>query len=146
MAAKRPNPKKGASSERALRAVEPVSRVTYEDWDWWPCDEDRRSAAKKEFDKLPQDVRSEFLDRIDRLLDGKSRFKEVKDVGQGILELRYRAHNNEYRILFFVYDGLCVAATCFYKNTKKLDKVDLDRAKERRKTYLATETKAKKGR
>lgn len=125
----------GAPKAVGTHAAENASKRVYLDWVWWPNIPGRRSRAEEEFFKLPANVQGELLTRIKRLLTGETRFKDVDDLGDGIKELRYRVGNNHYRILFFVRESICVGVTCFYKNKQKTEKVDLDRAKNRRDQY-----------
>lgn len=117
------------------RTGEESSKPTYDDWVWWPNEPGRRSQAKKEFSTLPPNVQGELLLRIERLLAGDTRYKDVDDLGGGIKELRYRERNNHYRVLFCIDGRACIGLTCFYKNQQRTEKVDLDRAKARKKSY-----------
>ena len=107
----------------------------YRDWVWWPNDPGRRSRALEEFKDLPKPVRGELLALIRRFLQGESRFKDVKDLGGGIKEIRHRAGDNHYRVLFFIEGEVCVGLTCFYKNQNKTERDDLERARSRRASY-----------
>lgn len=124
----------GDSRQRAAGASE-SDKTVYSDWVWWPNDKGRRSRAEEEFKALPASVRAELLVRISRFLKGESRYKDVKSLGDGVLEIRHREGNNHYRVLFFISGDVCVALTCFYKNQNKTEKVDLDRAKSRKSKY-----------
>lgn len=73
-----------------------------------------------------------------RFLEGESRYKDVKDLGHGIKEIRHRSGNNHHRVLFFIDGSVCVVLTCFYKNKNKVEKHDLDRAKQRKADYRKT--------
>ena len=126
---------KGAAAGGARREAG-AAKTVYDDWVWWPNEPSRRSRAEEEFRaNFPPPVKAEMLTRIGRLLDGDTRSMDVKDLGGGIKELRYRTGNNHYRILFAVFDKTCVGLTCFYKNQQRTEKVDLDRAKSRRDNY-----------
>jgi phage-related protein len=111
--------------------AESGDRGAYDDWVWTP-------QAEKEFDKFPDVMQGNFFDLIQRVLDRQTRAGagDVKSVHRGIFELRDRHKNNHYRVLWFVHDRVCVAVTCFYKNTQKTEKKDIDRAIARRKAYL----------
>lgn len=127
---------KGAASRGGSHRAEPAAtKVSYQDWVWWPNEKGRRSRAEEEFLRLPPLVQGELLTRIKRLLEGETRFKDVDDLGHGIKELRHRVGNNHYRVLFAISGQVCVGLTCFYKNQRKTEKTDLDRAKSRRDTY-----------
>lgn len=122
-------PAKGHKNESDDSASQPA----YDGWAWVS------PAAEREFKDLSPRARGALFVRIDRLLDGQTRSGagDVKVVGNGIFELRARQGNNQYRVLYFVNDRVCVGLTCFYKNQKKLEKVDLDRAVARKKAYRA---------
>lgn len=122
------------SPQRAGGAPE-GGKATYSDWVWWPNEQGRRSRAQEEFQALPGSVRAELLARISRFLKGESRYKDVKNLGDGVLEIRHREGNNHYRVLFFIDGDVCVGLTCFYKNQNKTEKNDLDRAKSRKSKY-----------
>ncbi|WP_112236858.1 type II toxin-antitoxin system RelE/ParE family toxin [Kribbella monticola] len=109
--------------------------MCYDDWVWWPNQDGRRCRAEEEFFALPPKVQGELADRIKRFLTGATRYKDLDDLGDGIRELRYREKNNHYRILFSVDGRVCVGLTCFYKNQRKTKKQDLDRARERMRSY-----------
>lgn len=111
--------------------AESSARPAYEDWEWTP-------QAEREFLKFPDTMQGNFLDLIARVLDRQTRSGagDVKHLDRGIYELRDRYKNNHYRVLWFVRDRVCVALTCFYKNSQKTEKRDIDRAIERRKKHL----------
>ena len=73
-----------------------------------------------------------------RFREGRTRFKDIDDLGGGIKEIRVRLGNNHYRVLFCVIGSTPVALTCFYKNQRKTAKTDLDRAKARMKSHRCT--------
>jgi phage-related protein len=127
---------KGKPRTRGFPLVGPSGKPNYADWVWWPNQKGRRSRAEEEFfSELPPKAQAEMLARIQRLLTGETRFKDVDDLGDGIKELRYRDGSNHYRVLFFIDGTVCVGLTCFYKNQQKTEKTDLDRAKRRRDSY-----------
>lgn len=117
----------GGGAHRA----EPEQRPGYDDWEF-------TSQAEREFEKFPDVMQGNVLDLIERVLDRETRSGagDVKHLDRGIYELRDRFKNNHYRVLWFVQDRHCVAVTCFYKNSQKTEKKDLDRAIARRRTYL----------
>jgi phage-related protein len=104
-------------------------------WIWFRNDRGGRLKAREEFDALPAVPRAALAVRIDRYLNGDSRFKDVDSLGEGILELRHRHLNNHYRVLFMLWGPHCVALTAFYKNQRATPKTDLDRAKARAKRW-----------
>lgn len=118
-------------SQRAVDSAAPGPKPVYDDWDFAP-------RAEKEYDQFSKVVQGRFVELIERLLNGQTRSGagDVKNVGDGIYELRVRVGNNQYRILYFVCRQVCVGLTCFYKNQEKLPRQDLSRAQERRKAYL----------
>lgn len=134
---KRKGKKGSAATSGSSHADDRPSKVTYEKWVWWPNQPGRRSPAEKEFLALPPLVQGELASRMKRFQEGDSRFKDVKDLGDGIKEIRHRLGNNHYRVLFAIFDRVCVALTCFYKNQQRTEKKDLDRAKARRDSYAA---------
>lgn len=134
---KRKNKKRPAGSGGSHRADPTTSKVSYDDWVWWPNEDGRRSRAEEEFFALPPLVQGEMLTRIKRFKEGETRFKDVDDLGDGIKELRHRVGSNHYRVLFAVFGRVCVGLTCFYKNQQRTEKKDLARAKARRDSYKA---------
>lgn len=128
---------KGKHSRRpgGAHRAQSHSVVRYDDWIWWPNRKGERSRAEEEFADLPPEVQGELADRIKRFVEGRSRFKDVGDLGDGIKELRYRFGSNHYRVLFFIEGRTCVGLTCFYKNQQKTEKNDLRRAKRRKADY-----------
>jgi len=107
----------------------------YEQWVWWPNAPGRRSASQEEFLKLPPRARGELVDRMVRFVEGRTRFKDVDDLGGGIKELRVRLGNNHFRVLFFIDGRTPVALTCFCKNQQATPPTDLNRATRRMKSY-----------
>lgn len=122
----RKRPSRGGAHRTA-----PAERAGYDDWEWTP-------QAEREFDKFPDGIQGNFFDLIERVLDRQTRSGagDVKAVDRGIFELRDRYKNNHFRVFWFVHNSVCVAVTCFYKNTQKTEKKDIDRAIARRKAYL----------
>lgn len=55
----------------------------------------------------------------------------MTNLGDGILELRCRLGNNQYRILIACFGHYVVGLTAFYKNSQKLSVADLKLAKKR---------------
>lgn len=86
---------------------------------------------------MPPGAQGELSSRMKRFQEGITRFKDVDDLGRGILEIRIRLTNNQYRVLFSVIGSTPVALTCFMKNQRKTAKEDLDRALARRKSHYA---------
>lgn len=103
----------------------------YEDWHWWCASAGGRLVALEEFEKLPLAIQGELLTIMTAWLDGKTGPKEIGSLGSGLLELRFRAGNNHYRVLFHVVGSTCVALHCFYKNQQKCPKVKVDLARGR---------------
>lgn len=90
--------------------------------------------AWSEFEQLPQAAQGELLSLMDAWLRGETRAKEVGSLGHGLLELRCRAGNNHFRVIFYVDGRVSVAVHCFYKNQQKCPKKDLDLARIRKRT------------
>jgi phage-related protein len=125
--------KRKTNSTSGAHRAEPAPKPAYDDWDW-------TRQAEKEFDAFPEMMQGNFLDLIERVMNRQTRpgAGDVKHLGRGIYELRDRIGSNHYRILWFVDGRVCVAVTCFYKNSQQTEKKDIDRALQRRKAYLAT--------
>lgn len=100
-------------------------------WQFFKTGPDAASPAMSEFRDLPDDIQGELRLGMERYRDGTSRKKDIKNLGDGILELRERRGNNHYRVLFTVCKTCLVALTAFYKNQQQTPKHDLDRAKRR---------------
>lgn len=73
--------------------------------------------------------------KIDRYRRGESRPKDVDSLGQGILELRHRFQNLQFRVLFMNWGPCCVGLTAFVKKQPKTPPVDLERARTRAKRW-----------
>lgn len=110
---------------------DPAAGNAYDDWVWL-------RQAEREFLKFPEVMQGQFIELIERVLNRQTRpgAGDVKPLGNGILELRDRYKNNQFRVLWFVHKRVCIALTCFYKSSQSTEKRDLDRANERRKAYL----------
>jgi phage-related protein len=74
---------------------------------------------------------------MERYRDGQARRQDVKFLGDGIYELRYRG-TEQFRLLFMFWDPHLVALTAFQKKQAKTPKSDLDRARARAKRWLLT--------
>lgn len=72
---------------------------------------------------------------MQRFRTGTTRYKDIDDLGGGIKELRVRLSNNHYRVLFCVIGSTPVALTCFYKNQRKTQQGDIERAKQRKRNH-----------
>lgn len=70
-----------------------------------------------------------------RLLAGEERRKDVKSLGDGILEVRAREGNNHYRALYFRWGQHFVCLMSRYKNQQKTPQQWIDVAKERRGAF-----------
>ncbi|MFC5290938.1 type II toxin-antitoxin system RelE/ParE family toxin [Actinokineospora guangxiensis] len=107
-------------------------------WNWWRSSLNARPKAKEEFDALPDRPRAQLWKKVERFLAEESRRKEVDHLGGGIMEIRHRDGNNHFRVLFFRWCDRYIALTAFYKNQQKTPPVDLNRAKERMKSWRNT--------
>jgi phage-related protein len=104
-------------------------------WLWFRTTIDGRSAAEKEFFKLPKAAIATLTTKMSRYAEGASRRHDVDHLGDGIYEIRARLGNNHYRVLFFRWGRHLVALSAFYKNQQKTPKQDIDTAIARRKLW-----------
>ena len=72
---------------------------------------------------------------IARVLVGEERRKDIKPLGDGILEVRAREGNNHYRALYFRWGQHFVCLMSRYKSTQKTPPQWIDVAKERRGAF-----------
>jgi phage-related protein len=93
----------------------------YSGWLYWRASENGRSAPQEAKAALPVSVRAGLDERMVRFRDRDSRFKDHKYLGSGVHELRYREHNNEYRVLFAIWGTWLVVLDVFYKNQRSTD-------------------------
>lgn len=110
-------------------------RPTIAGWLWWTSTPSARPRMKEQFQKLPADVQGEFFARMERYRDGESRPREVKDIGDGILELRLQIRRDQYRLLLTRWGPYAVVLDCFLKDQRKTDKT---RALERAAAWKRT--------
>lgn len=103
----------------------------YDDWHWWCASMGGRLVAWEEFERLPPRIQGELLEIMAAWLEGETRYKEVGSLGHGLLELRCREGNNQYRVIFYVDGRLGVALHCFYKNQQKCPPSALELARKR---------------
>lgn len=103
----------------------------YDDWHWWCAQGGGRSAAQKEFEKLPLPIRAELLAIMRRWLTQTHARTEYDYIGRDLHEIRTREGSNHFRVLFKIEGRICVALTAFYKNQQQLPKIDGDRARKR---------------
>lgn len=106
----------------------------YEDWHWWCASTEGRLVAFEEFVALPALVRGELLSIMQDWLAGTTTRKQVGSLGSKLFELRFRAGNNQYRVLFHVAGRICVALHCFYKNQQRCPKNKIELARDRMRT------------
>jgi len=97
-------------------------RPTIAGWLWWTSSPSARPRVMEQFQKLPAVVQGELLARMQRYRDGESRPREVKDIGDGILELRLQQRRDQYRLLFTRWGPYALVLDCFFKNQRKTDK------------------------
>ncbi len=108
-------------------------------WRWFRAPGANRSVAKDEFDALPRHGRGELLAIMKRWERGETVSKEVKSLGDGLLELRGRVGNDQFRLVFFqdspVHDIAVLAA---YKNQNRLPRHVRDTALQRKNQWQGT--------
>jgi phage-related protein len=75
---------------------------------------------------------------VKRYLEGTNRRSDVDHLGDGLFELRTRVGSNHYRVIFFLWGDHCVALTAFYKNQQQTPSRLIQRAQDRRRSWLAT--------
>ena len=121
----------GNQRRRGKQSAEQVNSPAPRKWMWFRNDQGARLKAKEEFEKLPVQGQAGLAKKIERYLQGESRYKDIDSVGDGILELRHRHLNNQYRVLFMLWGPHCVALTAFYKNQQEIPRSDIDRAERR---------------
>ena len=59
---------------------------------------------------------------MDRASQGTARGGAIKNIGDGIYELKLRVGNDQYRLLYMEWDRYFVALTVFLKKTSKTPK------------------------
>lgn len=101
-----------------------MGSLAYDDWRCWASQDGARSPALKAFMSLPGGIQGELGDLMDRWLDGELTVNgtDCKKV-QGekrLWELRVRAGNCPYRLIFTISGRICIMLDAFYKNQQKL--------------------------
>jgi phage-related protein len=104
-------------------------------WIWFRNERGGRLRAREEFESLPAVGQAGLAAKIQRYLAGQSRRNDVDSLGHGILELRHRSENLQFRVLFICWGRHCVGLTAFCKKQRTTPQVDLDRAKVRAKRW-----------
>lgn len=94
-------------------------------WLWWRSAPGAPQRPKQDIEnpkKIPVDVKAELHSLMRRYRAGQMRDGvDVKPLGKGILELRYKKETNPYRLLFFRWGRFAVVLDVFYKNQQKTD-------------------------
>lgn len=111
--------------------------TTYGDWVWHTTGPDARSAVEKEFEALPVIARASLSQRMDKFQAGTHAPRDVKNLGNGLMEIRVKIGSNPYRLIFFCHGRIPVALTVFKKKTQQTSQKDLKRAQDRMATWLA---------
>lgn len=98
-------------------------------------------APVEEFIKtLDEDTQDKFIYKKELLevFGPRLRFPHTNDIGDGILELRFRGREGQIRVLFFFFcKKQIILAHGFVKKTEKTPKKEIETARQRRKEYLA---------
>jgi phage-related protein len=118
-------------AQQADPASQPPRPPPGRKWIWFRNERGGRPKAREEFESLPTAGQAGLAAKIQRYLADQSRPGDVDSLGHGILELRHRSENVQYRVLFMRWGRHCVALTAFCKKQRTTPKVDLDRAKAR---------------
>lgn len=106
-------------------------------WDYFNLG-DARSPVLKEIAK--QKLSTAELVRLDELMDrvasGETLKKDVKPLGDGVMEFVLHLDRRSYRMAYAeLDDGLVLLALTFFRKTKQRQTESVDLAKERLKTY-----------
>lgn len=106
-------------------------------WDYFKLG-DARSPVLKEIAK--QKMSTAELARLDDLMDriacGETLKKDVKSLGDGVLEFVLRLDHRSYRMAYAEVDGgLVLLALTFFRKTKQRQTESVDLAKQRLKSY-----------
>jgi len=102
-------------------------------------DEGKNSPVIKEIrkQKLTPAEAARLQDLMDRVLAGETMPKDVKNLGDGVLEFKLHLDHRSYRMAYAeVDDGLVLLALTFFRKTQRRQPKDVERAKDRLKAYL----------
>lgn len=92
--------------------------------------------AKKELEGLEAVGRETLATAMKLYAKGRAFPRQVKSLGDGILEIRVNIGSNHFRMLYFhPLPHIAVGLVCFYKNTAKTPPQAIALAKERRGTW-----------
>ncbi|GAC1460774.1 MAG: hypothetical protein PVSMB10_18170 [Pseudarthrobacter sp.] len=99
---------------------------------------DARSPVTKEIQK--EKLSKAELGRLDEIMErvasGETLKKDVKPLGDGVLEFVLHLDKRSYRMAFAELDGgLVLLALTYFRKTKQRQKESVDLAKERLKAY-----------
>jgi phage-related protein len=100
-------------------------------WRWFHNEPGGRLLAQEELDSLAVAGRAGLVKAMERYRDRQTRRNDVKPLGEGLFELRYRYGSEQFRLIFMHWGEQLVALAAFQKKQRKTPKVDLDRARER---------------
>ena len=116
----------------------PGSRV--KEWIFFPGGEDgTKSPVVKEIskEKLSAPEAARLQDMMNRVSAGETMPKDVKNLGDGVLEFKLHLDHRSYRLAYAeVNGGLVLLALTFFRKTQQRQQKDVKRAKDRLATYL----------
>ena len=109
-------------------------------WIFFPGGEDgNNSPVVKEIskEKLSAPEAARLQDMMNRVSAGETMPKDVKTLGDGVLEFKLHLDHRSYRLAYSeVNGGLVLLALTFFRKTQQRQQKDVKRAKDRLAAYL----------
>lgn len=105
---------------------------------WYAPGTEQKPVSRREFESLDKQGQAALAEKLTRLKQGKTRREDLKEIRDDIFEVRARVGNNHYRLLAFQDSPVhIIVLSCFFKNTAKTPKQEINKAIERRKQWRA---------
>jgi phage-related protein len=134
-----------SSGRKVDAGVEDSRPLSRRFWRYYIAPGQDKSVVKQELRALGPDASASLAEAMARYRDGESRRGEVKKLSgsDGLFEIRVQIGTNPYRVLF-CHDGpALLAVLAIYKNQEKLERPDIELAKDRKKIWFGNKSPQK---
>lgn len=108
---------------------------------WYAPGGETTPVSKREFQALDKQGQAALLDKLSRMKRGETRRDDLKSIRGDIFEVRAQVGKRHYRALAFQDSPVhIIILSCFYKDTRKTPKPEIDKASERLKTWKSNKS------
>lgn len=123
------------SSSQSTSAQSEAAPAADPEWFWWGSSLTGRRRAEEEMDGLPVAERAALAAVITRIVTGTTRGGDVRPLAPGILEGRVQVNGTWPRVAYSRLTDGFVGLTVFRKKKNQTEQVDIDRAKDRLRSW-----------